>query len=64
MPDIQETANLVQQATNQLLGNEDTEVAYRDMSSADQQPQQSLDQRYLDIMRRLQFGKLHTYIHS
>lgn len=56
MPDIQDTANLVQQATNQILGTDENEIANRDTSTIERPLQQSLEQRYLDIMRRLQFG--------
>lgn len=59
MPDIQETANIVQQATNQLLGYEEQEISTYDATITEQpfNLQQSIEQRYLEIMRKLQFGK-------
>lgn len=59
MPDIQETANLVQQATNQILGYEDHELINHDSTIIEKPLQQSIEQRYLDVMKRLQFGKLY-----
>lgn len=57
MPDIQETANMVQQATNQILGYEEQELVNLDIATIEKPLQQSIEQQYLDVMRRLQFGK-------
>ncbi|XP_063222017.1 baculoviral IAP repeat-containing protein 6 isoform X2 [Bacillus rossius redtenbacheri] len=59
IPDIQETANLVQTATDRLVLEEDTDTATNKdamFSGGLEFPiRQSLEERYLEVMKRLQF---------
>ena len=55
IPDIQNTTGIVQTATARLIGNTDNSAG-----TSTQQPEipiKSLEERYLDVMRKLQFGQ-------
>lgn len=59
IPDIQETSILVQRATKMDLQN-----MYDSNGVGVQRPlSTSMEQRYLEVMKALQFGKKNIYIH-
>jgi baculoviral IAP repeat-containing protein 6 (apollon) len=56
IPDIQETAALVQSATYSDPNNRDD--ADRDSKNLEYPLSTSIEQKYLEVMKKLQFGKL------
>lgn len=59
IPDIQETAALVQSATYSDPNNKDE--ADRDPSNLEYPFGTSIEQKYLDVMKKLQFGGFNNF---
>jgi baculoviral IAP repeat-containing protein 6 (apollon) len=59
IPDIQETAALVQSATYSDPSNKDE--ADRDASSLEYPLSTSIEQKYLEVMKKLQFGEFNSF---
>lgn len=60
IPDIQESATIVSNATSKLIEASDN-IAGPSLSGAEI-PLRSIEQRYLEIMKNLQFGEFFVYV--